>query len=86
VRRCLAHADTAVRQQAALQMARVAGPGDVSMLAALLDDPEWPVRMAAAQALARLPFLGNDALERLQAEHPLAADVLRQVRAERGLG
>lgn len=86
VRRCLAHPDPAVRQQAALQMARLAGPDDLPVVTALLDDPEWPVRMAAAQALARLPFLGSSALEALQGAHPQAADMLRQVRAERGLG
>lgn len=86
VRRCLSHAEAAVRQQAALQMARLAGPDDLPAVTALLDDPEWPVRMAAAQALARLPFLGSSALEALEAGHPQAADMLRQVRAERGLG
>ena len=86
VRRCLAHHEPAVRQQAALQMARLATPGDLPVLTALLDDPEWPVRMAAAQSLARLPFLGNDALQALEATHPLAVDMLRQVQAERGLG
>ena len=86
VRRCLAHPEPGVRQEALLQMGRLATPADVPLMTRLLDDPHWPVRMAAAQGLARLPFLGGDALDALQQAHPAAADMLRQARAERGLG
>jgi HEAT repeat protein len=86
VRRCLGHEVAAVRAQAARQMAAIALPADVAQLSALLDDAEWPVRMAAAHALGRLPFLSNAELEAQRALHPRAADVLRQVQAERGLG
>lgn len=86
VRECLAHADAGVREEAALRMGQLAGAADVPALAALLDDPQWPVRMAAARGLARLPFLDRGALEALLPAHPAAADCLRQVVAERGLG
>lgn len=86
VRRCLAHADAGVREQAALQMAKLAGAGDVPAIAALLGDPEWPVRMAAARSLARLPFLGTRELQALGEHHAIAVPLLQQVAAERGLG
>jgi len=86
VRRCLAHEEAGVREQAATQMAQVARREDVPALAALLGDPQWRVRMAAARALGRLPFLGSGELQALGAGHPAAADQLRQVLAERGLG
>jgi hypothetical protein len=84
VRRCLSHADAAVREQAALRMAAAAIPADTARLAALLDDDVWPVRMAAARTLAGLPFVAAQELEALGATHPRAADILRHVAAERG--
>nr|WP_283254257.1 HEAT repeat domain-containing protein [Ramlibacter paludis] len=86
VRRCLGHAEAGVREQAAVQMAQLARREDVPALAALLGDPQWGVRMAAARALGRLPFLGSGELQALGADHPAAAAQLRQVLAERGLG
>lgn len=86
VRRCLSHPHPGVRQEALLQMGRLATPADLPVMTALLEDADWPVRMAAAQGLARLPFLGGSALEAFQRQHPRAADMLRQAQAERGLG
>lgn len=86
VRRCLGHADAGVREQAAVQMAQLARREDVPALSALLGDPQWRVRMAAARALARLPFLAGADLQALAAEYPAAAAQVRQVLAERGLG
>ncbi len=83
VRACLGHPDAGVREQAALQMGSLALAPDVPALEALLDDREWPVRMAAARAFARLPFLAPGSLAPLAERHPRAADVLRQVAAER---
>lgn len=83
VRRCLSHADAGVRQQAALAMGRLGGRNDVARLAALLQDTEWAVRLAAAQALAALPFLGTPELRALLPEGGAADDVLRHVVAER---
>ncbi|MBE7367970.1 HEAT repeat domain-containing protein [Ramlibacter pallidus] len=86
VLRFLSHPEAAVREQAVLQMGRLSTPSDLPALTGMLDDPAWPVRMAAARALASLPFLGSSALEALEQDHPQAVDMLRQVRAERGLG
>lgn len=83
VRACLAHEAPPVRLQAALATARQAGPADVAALAALLEDGQWPVRLAAAQSLASLPFLSNAQLAALQRAGGPANDVLRQVLAER---
>jgi HEAT repeat protein len=83
VRASLAHEAPQVRLQAALATARQAGPADVPGLVALLDDGQWPVRLAAAQALASLPFLSNAQLAALQRAGGAANDVLRQVLAER---
>lgn len=82
VRHCLTHADPGVRELAARQMAWLAQPADVSRLTSLLDDRHWMVRMAAADAIARLPFLTSRELDDVEHGHPLAAEQLRHVRAE----
>lgn len=83
VRGCLAHPDPDVRLQAALALTRLGGPDDVPRLVALLDDPQWPVRLGAAQALAALPYLTTEQLAALQRPGGAANDVLRHVVAER---
>ncbi len=83
VRALLTHANADVRLQAALAMGRLGGPADVPLLAALLEDSQWPVRLGAAQALASLPFLSTAQLVALQREGGAANDVLRHVVAER---
>ena len=85
VRALLAHPDPDVRLQAAPAMARLGVPADVPRLAALLEDAQWPVRLAAAQALSSLPFLPTALLAALQRKGGPANDVLRHVLAEREL-
>ncbi len=83
VRGCLSHPDPDVRLQAARALTRLGGPDDVPRLAALLDDPQWSVRLGAAQALAALPYLSTAQLAALQRPGGAANDVLRHVVAER---
>lgn len=83
VARSLDHPDERVRAQAARRMGQVAGRGDVPRLVALLDDPAWPVRMAAAHALGQLPFVSQEMLAGLREAHPQAQAQLAQVEAER---
>jgi HEAT repeat protein len=83
VRDCLAHPDPRVRTAAAMRMRRLASAQDQPALQALLQDPAWPVRQAAAQALCALPSLDATDLELLLQANPLAADVLRQALSER---
>jgi len=85
VRRALGHEDGGVRAQAARQLVRLGEPGDELRLARLLEDSEWPVRLAAAQALAGLPFLSTAQLQALRAATARGADVLDHVLAERDL-
>lgn len=82
VRSCLGHPDPRVREQAALAMARLAEPADLSALEQLLADANRPVRMAAARTLCSLAFLSPEALDGLERQHPEAAPMLRQARAE----
>jgi len=76
-----------VRMQVAKVLGRVGQMEHVSLLASLLDDPEWWVRYRAAQALVRLPFLGPNALRDLRERQGdrYARDMLEQAMAERGL-
>ncbi|WP_405225417.1 HEAT repeat domain-containing protein [Lentisalinibacter sediminis] len=76
-----------VRMQVAKVLGRVGQMEHVSLLASLLDDPEWWVRYRAAQALVRLPFLGPNALRDLRERQSdrYARDMLEQAMAERGL-
>lgn len=83
IRSHLAHPSWQVRVQAVRALGPIAGHGDVARLQALLADPEWWVRYRAAQALAALPFLGKAELASLSANDRFAADIMRQVLAER---
>lgn len=83
VRSSLSHPIAEVRVEAALAMARVGGPPDVRRLEALLDDAQWPVRLAASQALFSLPFLTTAQLAAMEREGRAGNDVLRQAVAER---
>jgi hypothetical protein len=83
VRRLLTHADAPVRAAAVRQMAGLAQEADRPRLIALLQDADWTTRMAAAQALGRLPFVTTQELLALQLRHPAANTMLRQVVAER---
>jgi uncharacterized protein YjiS (DUF1127 family) len=83
VRTCLQHPDWRVREQATQQLAQQATPDDTPALARLLDDPRWDVRMGAAQALARLPYLSDEQLADLGCPGQAGETVVRHVLAER---
>ena len=76
-----------VRMQAAKVIGRLGDEEHVSLVVALLDDPEWWVRYRAAQSLVSLPFLGPNKLRRIRREQtdPYASDILDHVFAEAGL-
>ena len=76
-----------VRMQVAKVLGRIGQMEHVSLLASLLDDPEWWVRYRAAQSMVRLPFLGPNALRDLRErqEDRYARDMLEQAMAEAGL-
>jgi HEAT repeats len=87
VRELLGHREWRVRAQAVYALSRIGDAADVPLLTAGLQDEEWWVRYAAANALASLPFLGHEGLAALQSTMPDAAarQMLAQVSAERGL-
>lgn len=60
------HANWRVRMAAAITLARVGGPPELSVLLELLRDPVWWVRYHAAQALTRLEGLAPGEIERLR--------------------
>lgn len=76
-----------VRMQSAKVLGRIGQEEHLSLLEALLDDPEWWVRYRAAQSISRLPFIGPNQLRRLRDRQtdPYAADILQQCFAEVGL-
>lgn len=76
-----------VRMQAAKVLGRVGQQEHLSLLEAMLDDPEWWVRYRAAQSIASLPFLGPNQLRQLRQRQadPFSVDILQQAFAEVGL-
>lgn len=76
-----------VRMQVARLLGSIGEPEDVPVLEELLDDAQWWVRYRAAQALAKLPFLGPNALRQLQQRQQdrYARDMLDQAFSEVGL-
>lgn len=76
-----------VRMQAANVLGRVGQQEHLSLLEALLDDPEWWVRYRAAQAITSLPFLGPNQLRSIRHKQAdrFAADILQQAFAEAGI-
>ncbi len=76
-----------VRMQAATVLGRVGQQEHLSLLEALLDDPEWWVRYRAGQAISSLPFVGPNELRALRDRQtdPYAADILQQCFAEVGI-
>ena len=66
-----------------------ARPATKYLLLPLLADAQWWVRYRAAQALTRLPAIGEkDVMQRIRDEQTdrFACDVLDQVMAERNIG
>ena len=84
VRKCLSHANSAVRVQAAAALGRIGEDDDEELLLPLLSDTEWWVRYRAAQSLSRLPHMQPSRLKTIQAAqpNPFARDILAQVMAE----
>ncbi len=76
-----------VRMQAAKVLGRVGQEEHLSLLEALLDDPEWWVRYRAAQSITSLPFLGPNQLRQVRQRQKdrYAFDILQQSMAEVGL-
>jgi hypothetical protein len=76
-----------VRMQAATVLGRSGRREDYRILEPLLSDTEWWVRYRAAQAIARLPFLGPNALRKLRDRQvdEYARDILHQALAEVGI-
>jgi HEAT repeat protein len=84
VRGHLGSADWRIRLQAVRALGELGDRSDVDRLRALLSDPEWWVRYRAAEALLSLPFLTEAELADLRnADDRYAADMLKQVAAER---
>ncbi len=82
------HPDWRVRMHAAKALARVGRRDDVPALTALLSDREWWVRYRSAQVLASLPFMRTGEVRQIarDATDRFAADMMRQVMAEAGMG
>lgn len=81
----LKHPKWYVRVQAVSALGNMGSPGDIDSLVGVLDDREWWVRYRAAQALAGLPLITRERLEKVQSQQNdrYARDILRQVIAEK---
>ncbi|MDX1500549.1 MAG: HEAT repeat domain-containing protein [Woeseiaceae bacterium] len=76
-----------VRMHAAQVLGQLGQREHLSLLEAMLDDPEWWVRYRAAQAITTLPFMGPNHLRQMYERQTdrYAADMLKQAIAEVGL-
>jgi hypothetical protein len=85
-RRYARHEAWHVRLEAAKALGRLGGREDLPRLVSLLADRSWWVRHRAAQAIAALPWLKPQELQRLAdtVSDRFAADALRESIAERG--
>lgn len=70
IRELLAHEDWRVRVQAARALTRIGGAQEVPFLQKALSDPQWWVRLRAAEALVSLPFLSTPQLQAMSAGLP----------------
>lgn len=84
IRRLTFHHYWHVRMLAAKALGRIGEKRDTKQLVRLLADSQWWVRYRAAQALASLPWINQQALERIQSQQSdrFAVDILEQVMAE----
>lgn len=73
-----------IRLHAAVCLGRIGTPEDEARLIEATRDPHWWVRYRAAQALANLPFILPEQLEKIAETHPdkSARDIIRQVITE----
>lgn len=85
VRKHLTHAAWHVRVQAVRALGKMGLIHDKYILVNMLSDTQWWVRYRAAQALASIPYVSMDDLERIGQEHPdrYARDIVTQVIAEK---
>ena len=88
VRALLSHPRWHVRMQAAVTLGRLGNGSDEALLTAMLPDQQWWVRYRAAQALLRLPAVGEPDMRRIQQTQTdrYARDIIDHVLAERALG
>jgi len=75
-----------IRVHAATAIGRLATREHLPALLSLLEDKEWWVRYRSAQAITRLPFLGEEELRGLMSsiDDRYARDMLSQAMAEQG--
>ncbi len=87
VERCVNNDTWFIRMQAANLLSKFGRREDYALLEPLLSDSEWWVRYRAAQAITRLPFLGPNALRKLQGRQKdkFARQIMSQALAELGL-
>lgn len=74
-----------VRLHVARALGRLGSREDLDLLVQLLSDPEWWVRYRSAQAIAGLPFISLDDMQKIydESNDRFARDILAQVMSER---
>jgi len=87
VRELVSHPRWHIRMRAATVLGKIGDSHDRDLLVGLLADAEWWVRYRAAQALAALPQMNLDQLEKIRGEvdDPFGRDMLNQVMAEQSV-
>jgi HEAT repeat protein len=85
VRKLLKDVRWQVRLQAAVCLGRIGTEEDEDLLIQVTNDPEWWTRYRAAQALANLPSVDLERLNKIAEKHPneSARSIIRQVIAEK---
>lgn len=85
VRKLLKDERWQIRLQAAVCLGRIGTEEDENLLIQATNDPEWWTRYRAAQALANLPFMSLERLNKIAEEHSneMARSIIRQVIAEK---
>ena len=76
-----------VRVNAAHALGNIGGPDDITHLKKLLNDRQWWVRYRAAQAIVKMPFIDEEALQKIshELESEKAKQILDQAVAEKEL-
>ena len=86
IARChVSHPAWHVRLHVAKALGRLGTADDIDHLVQLLSDPEWWVRYRSAQAIASMPFVSLEDMQRIYDESGdrYARDILAQVMSER---
>lgn len=73
-----------IRLHVARTLGRLGSQSDIEILIKLMSDPEWWVRYRSAQAIAKMPHISVDELEKLhdQLDDRYAKDILHQAISE----